>query len=97
MGIGVKVNVEGRETVLVTKEEDKDAVLPLTKEVVANKVPGKTVKEIVALTGLKESTVRFHNRNIYTKLGVHSLKQLLRYSAIMKQEEGEGKKQNGIS
>lgn len=48
---------------------------------------GKTVKEIVELTGLKESTIRFHNRNIYSKLGVHSLKQLLRFAAIRKQEE----------
>lgn len=48
---------------------------------------GKTVKEIIALLGLQESTVRFHNKNIYSKLGVHSLKQLLRYAAVLKQEE----------
>lgn len=50
---------------------------------------GKTVKEIIALLGLQESTVRFHNKNIYSKLGVHSLKQLLRYAAVLKQEEGD--------
>lgn len=49
---------------------------------------GKGVKEITSLLGLQESTVRFHNRNIYSKLGVHSLKQLLRYAAVLKQEEG---------
>lgn len=48
---------------------------------------GKSVKEIMAVLGLQESTVRFHNKNIYSKLGVHSLKQLLRYAAIMKQEK----------
>lgn len=48
---------------------------------------GKGVKEIIAALGLQESTVRFHNKNIYSKLGVHSLKQLLRYAAILKQEE----------
>lgn len=48
---------------------------------------GKTVKEIISALGLKESTVRFHNKNIYSKLGVHSLKQLLRYAAVLKQEE----------
>lgn len=48
---------------------------------------GKTVKEIIATLGLQESTVRFHNKNIYAKLGVHSLKQLLRYAAILKQED----------
>lgn len=47
---------------------------------------GKTVKEITELMGVKESTIRFHNRNIYMTLGVSSLKQLLRYSAIMKHE-----------
>ena len=67
------------------------------KEILDLYIAGKTVKEIVALTGLKESTIRFHNRNIYTKLNVHSLKQLLCYAAIMKQEEGERGKTNGIS
>lgn len=51
---------------------------------------GKSVKEIMELVGVKESTIRFHNRNIYSKLGVNSLKQLLLYAAIMKQEEEEG-------
>lgn len=48
---------------------------------------GKSVKEITELMGVKESTVRFHNRNIYVTLGVNSLKQLLRCAAILKQEE----------
>ena len=60
------------------------------KEILDLYIAGNTVKEIVALTGLRESTIRFHNRNIYTKLNVHSLKQLLRYFAIMKQEGREG-------
>ena len=51
---------------------------------------GKSVKEIVDLEGIKESTVRFHNRNIYSKLGVNSLKQLLLFAAIMKRDEEEG-------
>lgn len=51
---------------------------------------GKNVKQIVELAGIKESTVRFHNRNIYSKLGVNSLKQLLLYAAIMKQDEEGG-------
>lgn len=48
---------------------------------------GKKVKEIVEILGIKESTVRFHNRNIYSKLGVNSLKQLLLFAAIMKGNE----------
>lgn len=50
---------------------------------------GKSVKEIVELVGFKESTIRFHNRNIYSKLGVNSLKQLLRFAAIMKFDEDD--------
>ena len=41
---------------------------------------GKTVKEIQALMDIKETTLRYHNRNIYGKLGVHSMKQLLRFA-----------------
>ena len=48
---------------------------------------GKTVKEIIELSNVKESTLRFHNRNIYGKLGVTSLKQLLRFAALMHEQE----------
>ena len=48
---------------------------------------GKSVKQITELMDVKESTLRFHNRNIYGKLGVNSLKQLLRYAAVMKQDQ----------
>lgn len=51
-------------------------------------ISGKTVKDIIEILGLQESTVRFHNKNIYSKLGVHSLKQLLRYTTVFKQEGG---------
>ena len=62
---------------------------PREKEVLSLYISGKNVKEIVELTGMRESTVRFHNRNLYSKMGVHSLKQLLRYISIMKQENGD--------
>lgn len=64
---------------LKTLTEKENAVLELYIE-------GKTVKDIMALMQLQESTVRFHNKNIYAKLGVHSLKQLLRYAAVLAQE-----------
>lgn len=51
---------------------------------------GKSVKEIIELANIKESTLRFHNRNIYGKLGVNSLKQLLRYAALMQQDSDNG-------
>lgn len=48
---------------------------------------GKTVKQIMELMGIKETTLRFHNRNIYSKLNVNSLKQLLQYAAIKRQTD----------
>lgn len=62
---------------------------PKENEVLKLYIEGKTVKDIIAILQLQESTVRFHNKNIYAKLGVHSLKQLLRYAAVLKQEEGQ--------
>ena len=62
---------------------------PRENEVLSLYISGKSVKEIVELTGMREATVRFHNRNLYSKMGVHSLKQLLRYISILKQEEGD--------
>lgn len=73
-------------------EDFKSGIKMLTakeKEVLDLYIEGKTVKEIIDVLQLKESTVRFHNKNIYSKLGVHSLKQLLRYVAILKQEDAE--------
>lgn len=59
------------------------------REIFSLYIQGKTVKEIIDMLCVQESTVRFHNKNIYSKLGVHSLKQLLRYAAIMEKESEE--------
>jgi len=48
---------------------------------------GKSAKEILDLIGIKEGTLKFHNHNILNKLGVSSRKQMLRYAALMKQQE----------
>ncbi len=50
---------------------------------------GMTVKEIAQTSGIAESTVYYHNKNIYSKLGINSLKQLLRYAALMQHQENE--------
>ena len=36
-----------------------------------------TTKEIMANMNIKESTLKYHNRNLYGKLGVSSRKELL--------------------
>lgn len=63
-----------------------DTLTPTEKRIFEYYLSGKTVKEITEIASIKESTLRYHNQNIYSKLGVHSLKQLLRYAALMGQE-----------
>jgi len=50
---------------------------------------GKSAKEILTLTGIKESTLKYHNHNILGKLGVSSRKQMLRYAEIMRNQREE--------
>ncbi|MDY4886324.1 MAG: LuxR C-terminal-related transcriptional regulator [Eubacteriales bacterium] len=50
---------------------------------------GKSAKEILALTGIKESTLKYHNHNILGKLGVSSRKQMLRYAEVMRNQKEE--------
>ncbi len=58
------------------------------KEVFDLYVEGKTAKEIVSRFGISDNGLKYHNKNIYSKLGVSSRKELLRYVAILKQEQG---------
>lgn len=50
-------------------------------------IDGLGIKEIADTMSIKESTVYSHNKNIYGKLGINSLKQLLRYAALMRQQD----------
>ena len=59
---------------------------PTEQRIFGYYLSGKNVKEILSIAGIKESTLRYHNKNIYSKLGVNSLKQLLRYAALMQQD-----------
>ena len=52
-------------------------------------ISGKSAKEIMELTNIKESTLRYHNKNIYSKLGVHSLKQMLILAEKLKSDSKE--------
>ena len=50
-------------------------------------ISGKSAKEIMEIMGIKENTLKYHNKNIYSKLGVSSRKELLRYAALMSQDK----------
>lgn len=48
-----------------------------------NYLSGKSTKEIMAELNIKENTLKFHNKNLYGKLGVSSRKQLVRTAQIL--------------
>ena len=52
---------------------------------------GKNSKEIMEIMCISANGLKWHNKNIYAKLGVPSRKELLRYAAIMKQKERTGR------
>ena len=53
-------------------------VLTVTERAVLEAhLAGKTTKEILTELNIKENTLKFHNKNLYGKLGVSSRKQLL--------------------
>ena len=48
---------------------------------------GKTTAEISEIIGIKENTMKYHNKNIYSKLGVSSRKQFLRFAALKQYQD----------
>ena len=41
---------------------------------------GKSTKEVLSELSIMENTLKFHNKNLYSKLGVTSRKQLIEYA-----------------
>lgn len=60
---------------------------PAEKNIFNLYLDGKTIKQIAEENGITEATVKFHNHNIYSKLGVTNKKQLLHFAAIYSQDE----------
>lgn len=70
-------------------ENFKVGIQTLTKkehEIFELYLSGKTAKDILSILQIQESTLKFHNHNILEKLGVSSRKQMLRFAALMQQE-----------
>ncbi len=57
---------------------------PKERELFDMYLEGKKAKEIMEIAGINQNTLKYHNKNIYSKLGVTSRKQLLEYAALMK-------------
>ena len=54
---------------------------------------GKSAKQIAEILGISENTLKYHNKNIYSKLGISSRKQMLRFAALKKHRDTQPKKQ----
>ena len=59
---------------------------PTEKEIYRLYLDGKSTKDIMATLNITENTLKYHNRNIYSKLGVSSRKQLLQIANAIKTE-----------
>ena len=58
---------------------------------------GTPTKDIMIELNIKENTLKFHNKNLYSKLGVSSRKQLLEvYRAIKADMKKNGDKANVV-
>ena len=55
---------------------------PTERNVYELYLAGKSSKEIMEVLAIKENTLKYHNRNIYSKLGVSSRKQMLELAAL---------------
>ena len=62
---------------------------PTEKRVYELYVEGKSTKEVLAELNIKENTLKYHNRNIYSKLGVSSRKQLIELANMLTKEAEE--------
>ena len=51
---------------------------------------GKSASEITTIIGIKENTMKYHNKNIYSKLGISSRKQLLRFATLKQHQDRKG-------
>ena len=51
---------------------------------------GKSAKEIMEITGTTENTLKYHNKHIYSKLGISSRKQLLRFASLKQHQDRKG-------
>ena len=67
--------------------EQLPSLTPTEKLVYDLYLDGKTSKEILKELNIKENTLKYHNRNIYNKLGISSRKQLLHIGLLLRNNE----------
>lgn len=69
--------------------ENLGMLTPAENRVYELYLSGKTAKEIAEILHITENTLKYHNKNIYSKLGISSRKQLLRFAALKQHRDGK--------
>lgn len=67
--------------------EGLSRLTPKERQIYDSYIQGMTTAEIMEKLQIKENTLKFHNKNLYGKLGVSSRKQLVHYAALYVQKE----------
>ena len=62
---------------------------PKEREVFDLYLQGRKGKEIQEILNISQNTLKYHNKNIYDKLGVSSRKELLKYATLMQKDAKE--------
>ncbi|MBR5307285.1 MAG: hypothetical protein IKU43_00820 [Clostridia bacterium] len=65
-------------------EEQLPTLTPTERAVYDCYLAGKSTREILTELSIKENTLKFHNKNLYGKLGVRSRKQLVEYARVIR-------------
>ena len=69
--------------------ENLSTLTPAEYRVYELYLSGKTAKQIAEILHITENTLKYHNKNIYSKLGISSRKQLLRFAALKQHRDGK--------
>lgn len=64
-----------------------NTLTPTEKLIYQAYLEGASTKDVMERLNIKENTLKFHNRNLYSKLGVSSRKQLLEVAGTMTSKE----------
>jgi len=82
-----KVREEIDDDSYVIFKENLKKLTPKEREVFGLIMSGRSSKEITETEGFTINALKYHNRNIYSKLGVSSKKELLKYSTLVRHED----------
>ena len=67
-----------------------NTLTPKEREVFDLYLAGHNGPEIISALGISENTLKYHNRNLYSKLGVSSRRELLQNIILLRHDSGGG-------